>query len=141
MSAVAIGTRFFVEEDAHLYIAVGNTTAEIAERLGWTQQNVWLPLLAGRYIEKNHPEFPDPLHAIQCVLAQPRAVYDVPGQPTQIQFFTTADSLRAVGLITSRSARFVDVLVEFRQVLGGRYLRVFHLSPMRQPKKGRRRWP
>ncbi len=82
MPAVAIGTRIFVEEDAHLYIAVGSTTAEIAERLGWTQENVWLPLLAGRYIEKNHPEFPDPLHAIQCVLSQPRVVYDVPEQPT-----------------------------------------------------------
>ncbi|CCF82954.1 hypothetical protein [Nitrolancea hollandica] len=114
MPPAAIGTRIFVEEDAHLYIAVGSTTAEIEGRLGWVQQNVWLPLLAGRYIEKNHPEFPDPLHTIQCVLSQPRAVFDVPEQPTQIQFFATADSLRAFGLITSRSARFVDVLVEYR---------------------------
>lgn len=141
MPFVAVGTRVFVDEDRNIYIGIGNTTMEIAERLGWTQENVWLPSFHERYIEENHPEFPDPLQAVRRVLSQPHSVYDVPEQPTQTQFFATGDSLRVRGLLISRSVRYVDVLVELRQVLGGSYLRVFHLSPKRHPKEGRRRWP
>lgn len=43
MDVMPVGTRVYVEEDGIRYIAVGNTTPQIAQLLGWTQANVWMP--------------------------------------------------------------------------------------------------
>lgn len=41
--AVPIGTRVMVDEDQKAYIGVGFTSPEIANRLGWDQENIWMP--------------------------------------------------------------------------------------------------
>ena len=41
--SLEVGTRVLVREYGYVYISVGNTLPEIRSRLGWTQDNVWMP--------------------------------------------------------------------------------------------------
>ena len=68
MPAVAIGTRVFVDEDEHVHIGVGSTTAEIAARLGWRQENGWMPEHVERGIRLKHRVIRDPIATVVLVL-------------------------------------------------------------------------
>lgn len=141
ISAIAIGTRVFVVEDEHIYIGVGNSTAEIASRLGWSQQNVWLPEHVHQNLLWRHPEIKKPIDCMASILRDPETVNAEPGQPAYFRFLVDAVTVRTAGFVTSRTMKRVDVIVEFRQVDGGSLLRAFHLAPTRHPARGLRLWP
>ncbi len=140
MPPVAIGTRIFVEEDAHLYIAVGSTTAEIAERLGWVQENVWLPEPVEKRIQLKHRVIRNSVAAAAFVLGNPSGVHQG-RHPDEWYFIIDAGIIRDEGLLQSSSTRYVDAVVELRSAHGGAYLRVFHLSPRKKNHGGIHLWP
>lgn len=136
-----VGALVLVEETEELFLNVGNTMPEIAARLGWTQGNIWLPERARRYITERHPVFLDVLAAVRTVLSQPVSVHEDRKRRGGLYFVLSGDTLRALGLLASQSAAYVDVLVELRSVQGGAYLRVFHLGPSDRKRGGKQLWP
>lgn len=98
MPAVAIGTRVFVEEDESVYISVGNTTAEIAARLGWTQENVWMPEHALKWNRTWHPVILDPPGTAALVLRHADSVHEDQKYPQNAWYFLVdGDVLRTAG--------------------------------------------
>lgn len=136
-----VGTRIHVDEDHFVYISVGNTRPEIAERLGWTGRNVWMPDHVERYLHERHPEISPPVEAVALVLGNPLAVHREPIEIQKVRFIASADDLRAAGLISSRSMKLVDVMVELRDVGLETVLRTFHLAPTRHGVRGPQLWP
>jgi hypothetical protein len=125
------------------YYSVGTAAPVVAARLGWAQGNVWL-----REIERSRMLrirgrllFPRLEEAIHQVLQEPQSVHEARGDPSSVYFVATGASLRARGLLMSRSVNFVDAIIEARRVDGGRYLRLFHFSPRDRARGGRRLWP
>lgn len=141
MDRVPIGTRVYVEEDGFIYIGVGNTSSQMARRLGWTQANIWMPEHVESSILLKHRVFPNPVVSAQVVLTNPSSVHNDRRGPGFIYFFVTAERLREAELLTSRSTDFVDGVVELRHVSGGQVLRFFHLAPVDRNKGGRQIWP
>jgi hypothetical protein len=141
LAAQPVGTTIYVEETREQYFAVGNVAPHIAARLQWTQQNIWLPERAQRYILSNHAVFPDVPAAIQAVLSTPVGIYVAERRDNCILILADAASLRQHGLLPSESAPYVDAIIERRAVAGGFYLRLFHLSPATRNKGGLRLWP
>jgi hypothetical protein len=134
--AFSLGSQVLIATTQELFYCAGRTTPVIAAHLGWTQENVWLPESARQKMRAKHPEFRDPINAIQVVLSKPASVHNVPGVSDQVQFFAETGLLREAGNLTSRSVPTVDVLIELRPTGVGKliYLRAFHLSPMRRAK-------
>ena len=124
------------------YYAVGNTTREIASRLGWTQGNVWLREPERRYMLLARPDvFTSLEHAIAHVVARPESVHENDRAPGGYYVIASGAALRAAGLLRSRSTRLVDVTIEVRAVLEGSFLRLFHFAPAARNQGGRQLWP
>ncbi|MCA1670267.1 MAG: hypothetical protein LC793_23360 [Thermomicrobia bacterium] len=141
LTAQPVGTTIFVEETREEMIAVGNVAPHIAARLQWTQPNIWLPGHARKYILGQHAIFPDVLAAVQLVLSAPSGIYVGQKRPNCVLFLADAAILRQQGLLSSNSAPYVDAIIERHVVMGGFYLRCFHLSPATRNKGGLRLWP
>ncbi len=138
---VPVGTRVFVEEDGTIYTGVGQTRPEVAAHLGWTQPNVWLPLHAQRKMERDHDVILDHISVASFVLQNSVSV-QVGHERDSYYFIVAASQVRELGLLSSRSTRFVDLVVQSRQASDGRkFLRLFHLSPATRNKGGRQLWP
>jgi hypothetical protein len=133
-----------ITSDGHVwrYINTGSPTSAVRSALGWTQENVWIREQEFNYIASKRPGFVVSLPAaIAHVLAHPLSVHDNPRASGTVYFVAAADDLRTVGLVQSRRARFVDLVVEVRRVLGGTFLRVTHFSPATRSFGGRQLWP
>jgi hypothetical protein len=142
MEPMPVRTQVLVEEDGFLYIALGNTSPPIAQRLGWTQANVWLPehaLLA--ILRKRGWVILDPVAAATEVLAHPIIVRRDQRPDDAVCFIAEPSNLRQLGLLRSETTRYVDALVELRKVPGGNLLRLFHLSPRDNDEGGEQLWP
>jgi len=85
--------------------------------------------------------FPDLLAAVEALLLFASSVHTDRELEQEAYFVITGDSLRERGLLKSRTAPFVDGVVELRQVQGGSYLRLFHFGPARRVKGGNQLWP
>lgn len=131
----------FVEEDGRIYIGVGHTSRAIAARLGWAQGNIWLPDHELHRIATRHPVLPDTIAAAEAVLSNPLSVHDNPRKPDSVYFIVNADEMRNRGLLASRSAPYVDAVVELRRAGTSFWLRMFHLSPAHRNKGGAKLWP
>lgn len=139
--SVPVGTRIFVEEDGIIYTSVGQTRPEIASRLGWTQPNIWLPSPALRDMRIYHEVIVDHINAAALALQNPFSVHEGRDEG-QYYFFLYAELFREAGLLTSRSTRFIDAVVQLRETIdGSKLLRLFHLSPATRNKGGRQLWP
>ncbi|HVX28846.1 MAG TPA: hypothetical protein VHA53_00095, partial [Nitrolancea sp.] len=113
------GTRVLVDEDGLIYTSVGGTTDEIADRLGWEQRHVWMPDHVLSTIRGRHTIFVDPIAAASVLFQRPNGVYsDLRGQHIRV-FLATASLLRDRGLLTSKSTRYVDAILEERRVENG----------------------
>lgn len=124
------------------YYAVGNTTREIAVRLGWTYGNVWLREPERSYMLITRPEvFTSLEHAIAYTLAHPQSVHENDRAPGGFYFIISGATLREAGLLRSRRTRLVDATIEVRAVLEGSFLRLFHFSPVIRNQGGRQLWP
>ena len=141
MDLVPVGTRVYVEEDGIAYIGVGSTTLIIAQHVGWTLSNVWIPDHVEMRIVVKHGVFPSIVAAAHAVLSDPISVHVHNRGQNFFYFFTEGERLRDEGLLTSRSTDFVDGVVELRHVSGGNVLRLFHLAPTDRNKGGRQLWP
>lgn len=142
MGLVPAGTQVQVAEDGFLYIAVGNTSPHIAQRLGWTQANIWMPEHVLRDIMgKRSWIIPDPVAAAALILAIPVTVRKDQRPDDAVRFIVEATELRRRGLLQSASTRYVDTLVELREAPGGNLLRLFHLSPRGKNQGGEQLWP
>lgn len=115
-----VGTPVYVDELREIFYSVGSTTPAISRRLGWTAGGVWMP---------------------EAVLNQPISVHEGRKDPAKRYFVVEGETLRALGLLASRSTRYIDAVVEWHQVPGGTYLRLFHLSPRKWNRGGKRSWP
>lgn len=138
---LSAGRRLLVEEDGIVHISVGRVRPEIGERLGWTYENVWMPEHVLRYIEMQHAVITDPIVATATILQQPASVHEDRVDPTKRYFVMDAAELRGLGLLTSQSTRYVDAVVELRQVPGGNLPRLFHRGPRKRNRGGRQLWP
>ncbi len=136
-----VGTWVEIEHSGQRFVSVGSTRPEIASRLGWTQGNVWLPEVAREYILASHPVFSDLMAVISLMLLEPDSVHQDPLMEGGTLFVVSARKLREAGLLMSRSAKFVDAVVELRVTGGGAYLRLFHLSPASRNRGGEQLWP
>ncbi len=124
------------------YYGCGTTAPEIAERLGWTQQNVWMREPERNYVLREHPNlFTDLDQAIAYVLGQPDSVHENPRGMGDFYFIVSGERLRAAGLLLSRRTRLIDAVVELRAVLDGSFLRLFHVAPALRNNGGRQLWP
>lgn len=141
LTAQPVGTIIFVEETQEQLFAVGNVAPHIAARLQWTQQNIWLPERARTYVLEHHAIFPDVVAATQTVLSAPIGVYLSTSRSNRILVLAVADTLRERGLLPGKSAPYVDAIIERHAVVGGFYLRCFHLSSATRNKGGLRLWP
>ncbi|WP_238538461.1 hypothetical protein [Nitrolancea hollandica] len=130
-----------VDEDQKAYIGVGFTSPEIANRLGWDQENIWMPEHALQWIQANHATLSDPIGAAHIILNHPRSVHQDLQSDDGIYFITDAEELRSGGLLKSRSTRYVDAVVRFEWVSDGAFLRPFHLSPRKRNQGGFQLWP
>lgn len=139
--SVPVGTQVFVEEDGIIYTGVGQRRPDIVLHLGWSQPNIWLPSHAQRKMERDHDVILDHVSVASFVLQNSVGVQVGQEQDTYY-FIVGASPVRAMGLLTSRSTRFVDLVVQSRQASDGRrFLRLFHLSPATRNKGGRQLWP
>lgn len=142
IEAVQVGTRVAVEEHGILYIAVGNTTSQITQRLGWMQANVWMPEhILRAIVAKRGWIIVDPVAAASLVLANPVTVRNNERPNNAVRFIADATELRRHHLLRSASTRYVDTLVELREVPDGNLLRLFHLSPRSKNQGGEQLWP
>ncbi len=141
LAAQPFGTVIYVEETRETLIAVGNVAPHIAARLHWAQQNIWLPEHARDYVLEHHEVFPDVLAAMQVVLSMPMGVYLAEKRANCVLVLADASTLRQRGLLPSDSVPYVDAIIERHAVVGGFYLRCFHLSPATRNKGGLRLWP
>src|SRR3712207_251475 len=124
------------------YYSVGNTTREIASRLGWTQGNVWLREPERRYMLFTRQDvFTSLEHAIAYTLAHPQSVHENDRAPGGLYFIISGLALREAGLLKSRRTRLVDATIEVRAVLEGSFLRLFHFAPAIRNQGGRQLWP
>jgi hypothetical protein len=138
---MSAGTEVWIAERSESVYSVGMTTPAIAAVLGWTQANVWLRAGERAGIEKRHPVFLDVIGTIAVVLTSPLAVHLDRQQADAIYFIIDAAALRQLGLLSSQSTRYVDLVVQSHQV-GLRTLhRVAHLGPGRRNRGGRQLWP
>lgn len=135
-----LGILVAVEHTGEFFIAGGTTSQKIRTALGWEQPNIWIPLSAFGRFEEAHPEIGSPLDAFTTVVNHPDSIHDVAAAEHQTQFFASANVLRDRGWTLSRKIKYVDVLIESRRVVGGVYLRAFHLAPARRT-KGKQLWP
>jgi len=141
LPGMPVGAEVEVEENGQRFIGVGSPRREIALRLGWTQDNVWLPQSALSRMLSRRSIFPDLLAAVEALLLFAFSVHTDREFEQGAYFVITGDSLRERGLLKSRTAPFVDGVVESRQVQGGSYLRLFHCGPARRVKGGNQLWP
>lgn len=141
MAVVPVGIRILVDEDRNVYVSIGNTTAEIRERLGWTQQNVWMPEHVEQYILRKHGVFSDPIAIAHAVLSTPTSVHLDSYEEDQFYFVVGRDRLIEQGFALSDGISMVDAMVELRQVQDTELLRFFHLSPRDRNRGGLQLWP
>ena len=124
------------------FVAVGQMAPEIAARVGWPEANVWLPeSLHQRILSLRMGLFTDLPRAIGYTLWQPTSVHADARQANAAYFIVEGEALRRSGLLHGRSVRFVDAVVESRQVGGTSILRLFHFAPTQRNKGGRQLWP
>lgn len=136
-----VGTRVLVEEDQFTYVSVGQTTTEIANLLGWSQGNVWMPEHVLHYIQHRHEVILDPVATAAAALRQSTSMHLDHAEPEIKRiFYIDAETLRKEGLLSSQTARYVSAGVELRHTSGDTLLRLFHLSPHRIT-RGERLWP
>jgi hypothetical protein len=141
MGSVPVGTQVFVHEDGIVYIGVGTTTPKIAERIGWDQENIWMPEHVLQYVQLRHAPVVDPVTTAAFVLRHPMSVHQDRGSRHLTYFLVDAAVIREQGFLQSSSSRFVDAIVELRYVPGGSILRLFHLSPRNRNQGGMQLWP
>jgi hypothetical protein len=141
LAAKPVGTVVSVAETQERLIAVGSIAPHIAAKLQWPRPNVWLPEHARSFILGRHPVFPDVIAAARSVLTAPLGVYLSDRRVNTVLILGDADLLRQRDLLPSKSAPFVDAIIERRSVAGGFYLRLYHLSPATRNKGGLRLWP
>jgi len=135
------GTRVEIGDTGQRFVGVGGIRPEIVSRLDWVPGNVWIPEPALVRMLSRRSVFPDLLAAVQALLLFASSVH-VDRELEQGAYFVIAgDLLREKGLLVSRSAAFVDGVVELRQVTGGSYLRLFHFGPTKRVKGGTQIWP
>lgn len=139
--SVPVSTRVLVEEDGIVYIGTGHTSTEIAARIGWTQPNIWIPAHALSRMIRDHDIIHDHIAVASFILQHPTSVH-VGREQDECYFIVHANIIRTMGLLNSRSTKFVDIVVQTRQASDGRrFLRLFHLSPATRNKGGRQLWP
>lgn len=141
MDLVAAGTQVMVEEDGVIHTSIGNTIPEIARRLGWFHANIWIPDHVVARIEARPLPFADTVLVASAVVQRPTSVHQGTRQPNHVYFIVDANVVRSEGLLLSRTARYVDAVVELRRVSGGTILRLFHLSPRDKNQGGMQLWP
>jgi hypothetical protein len=141
MEPVPAGTRVYVEEDHTTYISAGTTTPAIAQRIGWEHANIWIPDHVLIRMTARPLPFVDIISVASIVMRRPSSVHQGTRQTNHVYFIVEASVIRDAGLLLSRSARFVDAVVELRHVSGGNILRLFHLSPRGKNQGGAQLWP
>lgn len=141
MGPVPVGTRVVVEEDEVIYTGVGITNPEIARRIGWSHANIWVPGHVLTRIAARPLPFVDTVSVASMIMQRPTSVHQGTRQFNHIYCIVDADVVRREGLLLSRSARYVDAVVELRHVSGGTILRLFHLSPRGKNQGGMQLWP
>ncbi len=141
MDPVQAGTRVYVEEDGTTYTSAGTTQPDIAQRIGWEHANIWIPDHVLIRMEARPLPFVDIVSVASIVMRRPTSVHQGTRQTNHVYFIAEANVVREAGLLLSRSARFVDAVVELRHISGGSILRMFHLSPRGKNQGGAQLWP
>lgn len=135
LGAVPVGTEIWVEEAGRTLFSAGDTTAAIAKSIrwvGWTEQTVWIDETSLRYFQQHHGVLSDPVAVVAAILNDPASVHLDSRIEDAVLFVADSARLERHGLLTSQSIRYVDLVVEFRQVAGGKYARIAHLAPTDQ---------
>ncbi|CAN5120191.1 hypothetical protein BH23CHL1_BH23CHL1_21980 [soil metagenome] len=136
-----VTTRVLIEEDHWIYICVGQARADIAATLGWNDENIWMPEHVLRYVSERHPVILNPVRAFSVLLQQALTVHEDRKDKNHRYFIVDGETLRADGLLSSQTVRYVDAVVEWRHVPDGRIMRAFHLSPNKRNQGGQQLWP
>lgn len=136
------GSVVTVEEEGHRYRAAGNLRSDIAERIGWEHSNVWMPEnVYEDLIEARTGAFESPINVAAELLSGPDSVHEDSRQPHSLYLIASGVRLRERGVLTSRSIRYVDAVIEFRPVGTLILPRLFHLSPRKRNHGARQLWP
>ena len=138
---VPVGTRVFVHEDGNDYTCTGNIALHIANNLGIPAACVWIPDHASTRIIARHRVFRSVAMCAHVLLTEPASVHRDNRMQSSFYFFQPASILREQNLLSSRSATYIDGVVELRHVTGGHLLRLFHLAPTDKNKGGEQLWP
>jgi hypothetical protein len=136
-----MGTEVRVAEDGWRYFCIGHVQPEVAERVGWLHQNVWMPDHVVLGVRTKHDVLRDPVLTGSVILSKPSSVHVSLRSQSECYFIMNADRLRERELLASKSVELVDAVVELRQVSGGKLLRLFHLAPTTRNRGGRQLWP
>src|SRR5205823_2637534 len=130
-----------VSETGGVFVSVGQAEPQIATSVGWLPQNVWLPERELDRIRRKHQVFPDTIAAARMLLTRPTSAHRDRHLADAVYLVTSGELLRQAGLLTSRTTRFVDAVVDFRRAGAAGYLRLFHLGPSNRNKGGAQLWP
>jgi hypothetical protein len=99
-------------EDGVTYACVGALPDSFVTRLNWPTGNVWMPDHAITWVSMRHAVLNDPARCAGTVITNADSIHIDSNYPDYRYFILEADPLRSVGLLTSRSTRFVDAVVE-----------------------------
>jgi hypothetical protein len=143
LPVVDFRTKVLVERTNRVYFGMGTLGANIAARLGWTAENVWLPDHALEDIEDAHRgAFHDVFGTVHAILTRPSFVLQNPREPkASVLLVAEAGELQQLGLLAPMREQYVEAAIERRAVLGSTHLRLFHLSPRRRRPSGVQLWP
>lgn len=121
---------------------IGQIPAAIRDALGWDTVNVWIAAPALRHMlhDEGARIFPTPFEALNYLLTYPDFILRPPRLPGAAGFWVEADRLRTLGLLASKSTKWVDGIIEPRGVETGVYLRIFHFGPRHRIGDGERLW-
>jgi hypothetical protein len=130
------------DEDGRQFRAVGNLRRDIAELISWEHSNVWMPENVYNYLlEARAGLFESPVDVAAELLARPQSLHEDTRQTGSLYVISSGVRMRERGVLTSRSVRYVDAVIEFRPVGNLVLPRLFHLSPRKRNHGGRQLWP
>lgn len=98
--------------------------------------HVFSDLVAGRI-----RVFENPVSVAASVLRSPLSVHRDFKSSDCVYILADGDMLRAKGLLMSRTAPYVDAVLELRSIHGKTLPRMFHLSPRKRNRGGDQLWP
>lgn len=137
-----VGMLVWVDEIKGGYWALGNLPDHVRREIDWPYTNVWMPDHVFQDLsEARVTVFTSPIDAAAALLRDPLSVYEDVRDADSVYLITQGEVLRNQGVLLSKTARYVDAVVEFRRIQGETLPRLFHLSPRGRNYGGKPLWP